>query len=198
MYLFAKLIIVGVWFTGVLTLRLAVAFFIFPNTFFLSVEYFSIFLWWHKIQSCWPSSQMFEHHAFRFFPPHRNCSAVPVTSGFFFFYHIHTYFQLCADANGGISSVFHTFHGFPGVTWEVLCFLEPRSFHGCALCRGRVFSQLEHLRAAGRLHETQAACGAFTYPSSFTVVMQSSPFKAFTHQLLLAVNASAEMFVPYF
>lgn len=132
-----------------------------------------------------------------FFPPQKLfCCACHLW--IYFFYHIHTYFQLCADANGGISSVFHTFHGFPGVTWEVLCFLEPRSFHGCALCRGRVFSQLEHLRAAGRLHETQAACGAFTYPSSFTVVMQSSPFKAFTHQLLLAVNASAEMFVPYF
>lgn len=34
MCLFAKLIIVGVCFTGVLTLRLAVAFFIFPNTFY--------------------------------------------------------------------------------------------------------------------------------------------------------------------
>lgn len=170
----------------------------FFQTLFLSVEYFSIFLWWHKIQSCWPFSQMFEHHAFRFFPPTEIVLLCLSPLDFFFFYHIHTYFQLCTDANGGISSVFHTFHGFPGVTWEVLCFLEPRSFHGCALCRGRVFRQLEHLRAAGRLHETQAACGAFTYPSSFTVVMQSSPFKAFTHRLLLAVNASAEMFVPYF
>lgn len=198
MYLFAKLIIVGVWFTGVLTLRLAVAFFIFPNTFFVRWVFQHLFMMTQNsvlltfFSDVWAS-------CFQVFSPDRNCSAVPVTSGFFFFfYHIHTYFQLCTDANGGISSVFHTFHGFPGVTWEVLCFLEPRSFHGCALCRGRVFRQLEHLRAAGRLHETQAACGAFTYPSSFTVVMQSSPFKAFTHRLLLAVNASAEMFVPYF
>lgn len=72
-----------------------------------------------------------------------------------------------------------------------------QEFSWVFIVSGRVFSQLEHLRAAGRSHETQAACGAFAYPSSFTVVMQSSPFKAFTHQLLLAVNASAEMFVPY-
>lgn len=197
MYLFAKLIIVGVWFTGVLTLRLAVAFFIFPNTFcplsisasFYDDTKFSLVDLFLRCLSIMLSG---------FFPPQKLFCCACHLWIFFFFYHIHTYFQLCTDANGGISSVFHTFHGFPGVTWEVLCFLEPRSFHGCALCRGRVFRQLEHLRAAGRLHETQAACGAFTYPSSFTVVMQSSPFKAFTHRLLLAVNASAEMFVPYF
>lgn len=198
MYLFAKLIIVGVWFTGVLTLRLAVAFFIFPNTFFVRWVFQHLFMMTQNSVLLTFFSDVWASCFQVFFPPQKLFCCACHLWIFFFFYHIHTYFQLCTDANGGISSVFHTFHGFPGVTWEVLCFLEPRSFHGCALCRGRVFRQLEHLRAAGRLHETQAACGAFTYPSSFTVVMQSSPFKAFTHRLLLAVNASAEMFVPYF
>lgn len=85
MYLFAKLIIVGVWFTGVLTLRLAVAFFIFPNTFFVRWVFQHLFMMTQNsvlltfFSDVWAS-------CFQVFSPHRNCSAVPVTSGFIYFF----------------------------------------------------------------------------------------------------------------